>query len=212
MQPTQHWLAAAAQRSLGDIELTDALDATISAIARDAHDDPIARDALFICLAAKIERFTDRFRGWDLRPWSLEDVRQETYLVFAATLASWQPSADPAQPAGFLPCFLRVFPRRLAERVRLMLDLDPQGRRALPLPANIDEFPDPLTFEPQIETLVVLDAVARHIRSRDAAIVYLRVVADAPPAVIATHVGADPRTVRRRLARITPLLRLRCAS
>jgi DNA-directed RNA polymerase specialized sigma24 family protein len=209
MAPCQDWLTDAAHTSLADFELTDEIDRDLSARAVAARNDPALRDALFACLAGKVERFSRRFRTWDLAPWTFDDVIQETYLAYVATLHSWRPIDSGGHPAGFARYFLRVYPLRLSDHVRRLLGTSRSRATPRALPLDLAGWPDPLSFESQIDTLVALDAARAPLAARDGLLVELRVVADAAPEQIAACLGASERTLRRRWARVAPVVRER---
>ena len=104
---------------------------TLATAARGG--DRAARDALYLALSAKIDRFVAGCRRLvaddgarrDGRPWDLEDVAQEAFPVFADLVAAW-PADGP-----FGPYFLAAFPRRLRNACR---DLRAQRRLQFPLP------------------------------------------------------------------------------
>lgn len=199
----RQWPAAFARASLGDFELTPALDAELSALALAARDDPLARDELFVRLAGKVMRFAARFDSWDIAPVEPDDVRQECYLVFLATLAQWTPT-DPAAPGGFGAWFLRVFPLRLANAVRRQI-----GRRyrtQVVLPPGVELRPDPDVDAASIVVALTLGELCGRLDARAGAIVRLR-VAGLPTRDVAAAVGVSERAVQRSLLRFARLAR-----
>lgn len=113
-----HWLRDLAQASTGDFDVTEAVDARLSAVAVEARACSVAAFDLLRLLAPKISRFVYRFRSWDLAPFDLDDVAQEAYLVYLDTLRRWTPRCVAGRPAGYLYYFLKVFPLWLGNRVR----------------------------------------------------------------------------------------------
>ena len=194
------WPQAFARASLGDFELTPALDAELSARALQARGDSDARDALFLELAGKTTRFAGRFERWNLQPFEHDDVLQESYLAFLDTLRGWRP-IDHATPTGFGAWFLSVYPRRLARRVARLA-----GRRLAMLPflPEADIRPDPDASEAGVIDAMVWDALLTQLRPRDRAIARLR-ARGVPAAEIATATGISRRGVHRRLAVIAAI-------
>jgi RNA polymerase sigma factor (sigma-70 family) len=197
------WPSVFAYVSLGDFELTAALDADLSAHALRAQRDALARDELFVRLSGKITRFAARFDSWDIAPFDADDVRQECYLVFIETLRRWQP-ADHSAPTGYGAWFLSVFPRWLANSVARL-----RGRRralTMPLSAAHAEQPDPAADMVDRELAQALAALCGRISANDCHIVRLR-VAGLPAHAVADRLGVSRRTVQRGLARVVRLTR-----
>lgn len=113
-----NWLRDLARTSLGDFEVSAELDEELSELAEWAQLREKTSLELLNLLAWKIERFVQRFRAWDLAPFDLDDVRQEAYIVFLATLRRWKPKYVDGAATGYLFYFLDVFPHWLASRVR----------------------------------------------------------------------------------------------
>jgi RNA polymerase sigma factor (sigma-70 family) len=198
------WPSVFARVSLGDFELTPALDADLSAQALRAQRDRLARDELFVRLAGKIARFAARFDSWDIAPFDADDVRQECYLVYLTALNRWQP-ADPDTPAGFGAWFLRVYPLWLANAVARL-----RGSRrrppATPLSAAHEERPDPDDGMADAELARALADLCARLGVVDSRIIRLR-VAGLPAREVAQALGVSRRTVQRGLARIVRLTR-----
>jgi len=91
-----------------NFELTPALDARLNALARSGRDDPAARNALHALLAGKIARFLAPWRGRRIALGDFEDLRQESFLVFAELVADWSGEGSFARYClGFFPWRLR---------------------------------------------------------------------------------------------------------
>jgi len=94
-----------------DFELTPALDARLNALALAGRDDPAARCALHALLAGKIARFLAPWRGRRIALGDFEDLRQESFLVFAELVADWSGEGP------FARYFLGFFPWRLRHAI-----------------------------------------------------------------------------------------------
>jgi RNA polymerase sigma factor (sigma-70 family) len=100
-----------------DDPLTPETDRRLTALACAARaGSRPARDALYLALAPKIDRFVAgcRHLAWtslgprrDGRPWDADDLAQEAFVVFADLLAAWSGEGT------FVPYFLAHFPWRL---------------------------------------------------------------------------------------------------
>jgi RNA polymerase sigma factor (sigma-70 family) len=196
------WPGVFARVSLGDFELTPALDADLSAQALIAQRDALVRDELFVRLSGKITRFAARFDSWDIAPFDADDVRQECYLVYLDTVRRWQP-ADPDAPAGFGAWFLRVFPHWLANSVARLRGRRPQ---LTPLTAAHAERPDPDDGVLDTEFADALDALCARISVGDCRMVRLR-ASGLPARSVAERLGVSERTVHRGLTRVVRLAR-----
>jgi RNA polymerase sigma factor (sigma-70 family) len=205
--PDHDWLSPLAGESLGDFHLTHQIDADLSQRAIDARTDPATRDALFVLLAFKINRFCSRFRRWNLRPWEFEDVRQEAYLAFIDILNGWQPVPSRDVPSGFGYYFMRAFPLRLTDRVRRIL----RTRRNRPVPTSWsdadDERLDPAEMERDIETLTAIIELSENLDAADARILLLRTTDDLTADEIADQAGVSRRTYYRRWNAIAATIR-----
>jgi RNA polymerase sigma factor (sigma-70 family) len=190
------WLSDLAGQSLGDFEATPELDQELSKIAWTARQNSASRDYLLTLLAMKIDRFSRRFQFWDLAPWDYDDVVQEAFIVFVATLQGWQPRWERGQPAGFLFYFLHVFPRRLADTVA---KLRARGRRERALETVFSDDPpdtDPLTAD--LDGPVMVDQLCERLPDDEIRLLRLRVHqgCSVPQAAQALHITR--RTAYRR--------------
>lgn len=205
--PSHDWLSPMAGESLGDFTLTPALDADLSRRALLVGGDPAARDALFGLLAFKVNRFCSRFRRWNLRPWEIDDVRQEAYLAFVDVLNGWRPIPGSDAPAGFGFYFMRVYPLRLTDRVRRVV----LTRRDRPSPTAWSESDDgrrdPAAMEREIETLAFIIELSAKLDATDARIMLLRTTEDLTPDEIAAQAGVSRRTFYRRWRGIAATIR-----
>ena len=128
-----------------DFELTPALDARLNALALAGRDDPAARNALHALLAGKIARFLAPWRGRRIALGDFDDLRQESFLVFADLVADW------SGEGSFARYFLGFFPWRLRHAVeaherrwpadRLLIVPDGVLLAADP---GVEDAPDPL--------------------------------------------------------------------
>lgn len=87
---------------------------------------PVARDALYLALRPKLERFIRRVRVPQLGEdrtgiWDRDDVEQEAFLVFAELIEGWEPE----RPFGRY--ILATFPWRLRDAIYRGI-----GRRGVP--------------------------------------------------------------------------------
>lgn len=193
---TTNWLATLATDSLGDFEISESLDRDLSLIAAGARSNPSERDELFTLLAAKVERFTMRFRYWDLTPWSFDDVLQLSYLVFVSTIERWKPRVPDATPAGYLYYFLSVFPLWLASEVSRLLG------RSRPISFSLDaQDTEDLEREPDVADLdgaAIIDDLCERLTPIDARLLRLRVHTGQSIPQAARAVGLARRTAYRR--------------
>ncbi len=97
---------------------TDAVSLDVVSVAREALSakagDRAARNALFDTFRPAMARFFARYarRAYESPVWSLEDLHQESFLVFVEVLGAWPGAGD------FVAYFYAVFPKRLATAVR----------------------------------------------------------------------------------------------
>jgi len=94
-----------------NFELTPELDARLNTLALAGRDDPAARNALHALLAGKIARFLAPWRGRRIALGDFDDLRQESFLVFADLVADW------SGEGSFARYFLGFFPWRLRHAI-----------------------------------------------------------------------------------------------
>jgi DNA-directed RNA polymerase specialized sigma24 family protein len=174
------WLGELANESLGNFPATPEIDRDLSLRALAARDDAGEAWALFRLLAWKIDRFARRFRYWQLAPWELADVVQETYPVFLKTLELWKPRYVDGQPAGYLFYFLAVYPRWLQNRTRSWLR---PGGRTVPFRPEEDTRPAP------DESRAVIDDFCAHLKPQQARLLRLRLATDSTIPQAAAELG-----------------------
>lgn len=104
---------------------TDAVSLDVESVAREALSaktgDRAARDGLFCTFRPIMARFFARYAGraHESGAWDLDDLRQESFLVFVEVLAAWPGTGD------FVAYFYAVFPKRLATAVRRLEGTQP---------------------------------------------------------------------------------------
>jgi DNA-directed RNA polymerase specialized sigma24 family protein len=201
------WLAALAQESLGDFELTTEIDTDLSIRAVAARHDSVARDQLFALLAFKLRRFCTRFHRWNLDPWEFEDVLQESYLVFVDLLASWRPLEGAPEPAGFGYYVFRVFPLRLTDHVNALVRTRRDRLTPISWAPEIDLRLDPTSPESDASTAAIMAAVCGRLNAVDATIFRLRSTTEQRPETIARIAGVSRRTLYRRWGEIVRIAR-----
>lgn len=188
-------------------DVTPAQDALLTGLARRARrGDTAARDLLWTAFAPKLEptiRRCERLAwrlGWtrrDGRPWELDDLRQEAWLVFAALIMDWggEGSVVPYLMAHF-SWRLRTVTRRLGPpRGRIVLVSSP-----VEAPAECGDLGDIEADELRAELLAALSP-------GDAAVLHLRVELGASWGDVACQLGVSRRTIARRWARIRRVTR-----
>lgn len=167
---------------------------------RAANGDRAARDLLWRALAARLEPAIRRCGrvawqpGWawhDGRPWALDDLRQEAWLVFVDLIDDWDGRG------AFLPYITAYFSWRLRNAMR---QLGPPRRAPLPLAAAAmvearEELRD-------VEVAALLAALLATLSPADAAVLELYASEGVSLAEIARRLGVSRRTVTRRWARI----------
>jgi len=204
---THDWLSPLSRESLGDFALTPEIDADLSSRALRSQHDPAERDVLFSLLAMKINRFCARFRRWNLRPWEIDDVRQEAYVTFVDVLNGWRPIPGTDSPSGFSYYFMRVYPGRLNDRVVGIVGT----RRGRPTPSawheERDDRVDPDEMERDIETLAYIMDLSASLDAANAKILLLRAADDLTPDDIAAQTGISRRTYYRRWQGIADTIR-----
>lgn len=192
----KNWLTTVARQSLGNFETTTELDRDLSRRALAARSDRSERDALFVLLAAKIERFATRFRHWRLEPFTIDDVHQETYLAFAEVIDAWAPRYEAGEPSGFLYFFLKVYPLRLADAVNHMTS----RRQPVPL-ALLEGDRDPPDYSlPESEAIVgaIVDELCTRLPTEQAKMLRLWVMTGRSLPQVANDLGLARRTAYRR--------------
>ncbi len=202
----QGWLAAFSARSLGDAEITPDLDLALSRDALLARHVGFVRDQLLEAFAWKISRYCARYRRLDLSPWSFDDVEQEAFLAFVDVLESWTPLVSQDGPAGFGYYFLRVYPLRLADRVRVLRrqeTITTSGGGALA------DQPDPDDIEETILVNQVIAEICGHLNALDQTIFQLSVRDGHGPSRIADLTGINRRTIQRHWPTIVWIARER---
>lgn len=191
-----NWLSDLAKQSLGDFEATVELDWELSYLARQARNDDEVSWQLFGLLAWKIERFVGRFRFWDLEPFDLDDVVQESCIVFLETVREWPPDYVDIRPTGFLYYFLKLFPLRLARRVR--------GWRRPARPALIRMVSSSMGSGNESDRAIV-DEFCRNLDSLDATLLRLHLTKGLSVRRAADRMGLPRRTAYRRWRHILKL-------
>lgn len=192
----KNWMTTVAGQSLGNFETTPELDRELSQLALAARSDASERDRLYVLLAAKIERFAARFRSWRLEPFTIDDVQQETYLVFAAIIDAWTPRHEAGRPFGFLYFFLKIYPLRLSDAVSDMI-----GRRQpapLVLPDGDRDPPDCSLPEGEAIVSAIVDDLCTRLTSEQAMMLRLRVASGRSLPQVANELGLARRTAYRR--------------
>lgn len=187
--------------------MTPAQDALLTGIARRARQgDMAARDLLWLAFAPKLEpsiRRCERLAwrmGWarrDGRPWELDDLRQDAWLVFAALVANWRGDGS------FVPYVMAHFSWRLRNAMRR---LGPPRGRAVLTPMAADAAAACPALD-EVEAAELRAALLAALSPADAAVLRLRLVQGASFGDIACQLGVSRRTVARRWARIRRVAR-----
>ena len=114
-----NWLHDLAADSLGNFEISDELDRRLSRLC-DALPGATNRQCSIYSgnSPGRLSGLCVVFATGIFDPFDLDDVVQESYLVFVDTITRWLPHYVDGWPAGYLYYFLRVFPLWLANRVR----------------------------------------------------------------------------------------------
>jgi DNA-directed RNA polymerase specialized sigma24 family protein len=203
------WLTDLCRQSLGDFELTPEIDADLSRRALVARSDNEQRVILFSLLAWKINRFRARYQRWNLRPWDEDDIVQEAWLAFDDVLRSWTPLDGNGGPAGFGYYLMAVYPRRLSDRVHLLLGTRRRNGAPVPLPwvEEADNRSDPDDLETDIVTEALLAAICGRLNAADATILRLAATTELDRASIAARANISRRTLYRRWPEITTIAR-----
>lgn len=187
---------------------TPAQDALLTAIARHAQlGDRAARDLLWRAFASRLQPIMFRCgriawqREWvrrDGRPWALDDLRQEGWLVFAELITAWDGKGS------FISYVTAYFPWRLRDAMRR---LGPARRvRSRPYPARrilADEYRELLDAEAK----ELLTPIMAALSPADAIVLQMRVMEDLSLTEIARQLGVNRRTITRRWVRICRVAR-----
>lgn len=186
--------------------VTAAQDALLTRLARRARrGDREARDLLWRAFGPKLEPALRRggrmaWRpGWarrDGRPWELDDLRQEAWLVFAELVDDWN------EEGSFVPYATAYFPWRLR---RAMRRLEPP-RRGARLACASRIATDERGLD-DVEGAALLEAIAAALPPADADLLRMRVGEGASVTDIACRLGVTRRTVARRWSRVQRMAR-----
>lgn len=178
--------------------ITPELDASLTAAAQLAKaGDTAARNALFLTLRPKIERFVFRcYRrsGQHSAAWNADDLAQEAFLVFDRLITAW-----PGR-GSFAPYFLSAFPRRLSDTVRRSGGFRP----VCPPPTRLVPTWPTAVAEP---SWPLLEELAARLPPAPAELLLLHVRDQLSFTDIARRRGVHPMTVRRHWHRLLPVLR-----
>jgi len=191
-----------------DQPVTPAEETLLADIARQARrGDAGARDLLWRSFEARLEATLYRCgrmtwqQGWarrNGRPWELDDLRQEAWLVFSDLVMEWNGEG------GFAPYVIRCFPLRLRRAIR---DLGPMPR-AVRLPVMTDDEPDPEGGDMRVEEDdELLAAVQAALSPRDALVLQMRIADELSLSEIARRLVVSRRTMVREWARIRRVAR-----
>lgn len=191
-----NWLSALARSSMGDFDATQEIDCDLSRRALLARVDEQERDALFGLLSWKIERFAGRYRRWRLDPWEIDDVVQETYLVYLETLWNWTPRYVDGGPAGYLFYFLCVYPNWLNNAIRQWRRSGARTVSLLPSDAE--------AMQVSAEQTIV-DDFCKYLHAEEASLLRQRLATGASVPEAAEAIGIARRTAYRRWHRLVEL-------
>ncbi len=191
-----------------DQPVTPGEETLLADIARQArHGDAMARDLLWRSFEARLEPALYRCgrmtwqRGWarrNGRPWELDDLRQEAWLVFSDLVMEW------SGEGAFAPYVTHCFPLRLRRAIRVLGPL----RRAVSLPVVPDDEPDPEGGDMRVEEDdELLAAVQAALSPRDALVLQMRITEEISLSEIARHLGVSRRTMVRQWVRIRRVAR-----
>lgn len=178
--------------------VTPAQDALLTTLAQRARlGDDVSRDLLWRAFAARLEPalLTVGRMTWHTswarrngRPWELDDLHQEAWLVFVELVLRWDGEGS------FVPYLTAYFPWRLRNAMRRIA---PPRRAAAP----------PRIEEPDTAALALLDAIEAKLSPAEQAVLRLRLQENAGICEIARRLGINRRTVSRRWARICRVAR-----
>ncbi len=179
--------------------VTPAQDALLTAIARQARlGDDVARDLLWRAFYARLQPAlftvgrTTQHRSWPRRngrPWDLDDLRQEAWLVFADLTLQWNGEGS------FVPYITAYFPWRLRNAMRHLA------------PTRVARSACAPRKRPTIDSLELRCAIEAALSPRDVEVLHLRLVENAGIGEIARRLGVNRRTISRRWARICRIAR-----
>jgi len=158
------------------------------------------RDGLYAIFHPTMAKFVGRFtqRSKATGVWDLDDVWQETFVVFAEVVNSWPGAGE------FIAYFYAVFPKRLAANVRLL-----DGRQPYVVQGLADESDEP-THDPgpTVDARVVLTGYIATLPPIERQILALHVWEELPLLDVAEHMGISVtatlqrwRTMRRSALR-----------
>ncbi|MFT4038561.1 MAG: ECF-type sigma factor [Thermomicrobiales bacterium] len=187
-----------------DDPISPAEEALLTTLAHRARQGDTAANALlWRAFEARLEpvvrgggrvTWQDDWPRRDGRPWALEDVRQEAWLIFHDLTASWNGEGP------YTRYITAHFTWRLRTGVRR---LGPQRIRAAQVTAPAPTPPPPpghgLTGA---EEAALLDAIAARLSPADAIVLDMRVREGMGPVEIAQLLGVNRRTITRRWRRI----------
>lgn len=184
-----------------DEPVTPGQDAALTRIAQQARlGDPAARDLLWRAFEARLEPAVASCRrmtwhiDWmrrDGRPWELDDLQQEAWLVFTDLTLKWDGEGS------FVPYVTAYFPWRLRNAMRR---LGPP-RRAITVsrvPERFAECGELLDAEGE----ALLTQIVAALSPVDALVLRLRVMEGMGSSAIARRLGVSRRTVTRRWSRV----------
>lgn len=190
-----------------DAPLSGEIERRLTALALAARaGDGGARDALYHAFAPKLDRMLGRCRGlaWaaagprrDGRPWELDDLAQEAYLVFVDLLAEW---SGEGAVGPYLLAHLRWRLRTAWNGLAA-----PRRREAAITPRLADLLADGSAAAD--EATVLLETLAAALPPPDAAMLLMLVRDGCSPAVVARRLGVSRRTVDRRWGALVRRLR-----
>jgi len=192
-----------------DLPVTPAEETLLADIARQARlGDARARDLLWRSFEARLEPVLIRCgrmtwqREWarrNGRPWELDDLRQEAWLVFSDLVMAWNGEG------AFAPYVIHCFPWRLRAAIRALGPM----RRTVPMPVMMDDAPDPEGGNmPGGEEEELLTAVRAALSPRDALVLQMRIAEEISLSEIARRLSVSRRTMVRQWARIRRVARV----
>jgi RNA polymerase sigma factor (sigma-70 family) len=183
-----------------DEPVTAAQDALLTAIAHRARQgDRDARELLWRAFAPRLEpavsrcgrmTFLPHWAARNGRPWELDDLRQEAWLVFAEVIGAWDGEGS------FVPYATAYFPWRLRNAMRRLGPV----RRARPL-AAVSGTAAACAGLRDAERASLLATFGAALSTADARVLELRLEGLSLTA-IARRLGVTRRTVSRRWGRI----------